>query len=87
MEFFKDIIKNKKLIMQLGKNDFKNRKIIFTGAGTSEFVGNSITPALGGNVLSIATTDIVSNPENYLKKDLQATQSQLMIFLNKNFLT
>ena len=25
MEFFKDIIKNKKLIMQLGKNDFKNR--------------------------------------------------------------
>lgn len=53
----------------LNKNDFKNRKIIFTGAGTSEFVGNSITPALGGNVLSIATTDIVSNPENYLKKD------------------
>ena len=25
MEFFKDIIENKKLIMQLGKNDFKNR--------------------------------------------------------------
>jgi len=25
VEFFKDIIKNKKLIMQLGKNDFKNR--------------------------------------------------------------
>ena len=25
MEFFKDVIKNKKLIMQLGKNDFKNR--------------------------------------------------------------
>ena len=25
MEFFKDVIKNRKLIMQLGKNDFKNR--------------------------------------------------------------
>lgn len=53
----------------LDRNDFKNRKVIFTGAGTSEFVGNNIAPALGGNVLSIATTDIVSNPENYLKKD------------------
>lgn len=53
----------------LDRNDFKNRKVIFTGAGTSEFVGNSVAPALGGNVLSIATTDIVSNPENYLKKD------------------
>lgn len=53
----------------LDRNDFKNRKVIFTGAGTSEFVGSSVAPALGGNVLSIATTDIVSNPENYLKKD------------------
>ena len=53
----------------LKKYDLENRKVIFTGAGTSEFVGNSITPFLGGNVLSIATTDIVSNPENYLKKD------------------
>ncbi len=66
-----NLVKEKKEEIKsfLAKNDFKNRKIIFTGAGTSEFVGNSITPALGGNVLSIATTDIVSNPENYLKKD------------------
>lgn len=66
-----NLVKEKKEEIKsfLDKNDFKNRKIIFTGAGTSEFVGNSITPALGGNVLSIATTDIVSNPENYLKKD------------------
>ena len=63
-----NLVKEKKEEIKsfLDKNDFKNRKIIFTGAGTSEFVGNSITPALGGNVLSIA---IVSNPENYLKKD------------------
>ncbi|MCX3066198.1 SIS domain-containing protein [Cetobacterium somerae] len=66
-----NLVKEKKEEIKsfLDKNDFKNRKIIFTGAGTSEFVGNSITPALGGNVLSIATTDIVSNPENYLKKE------------------
>ena len=66
-----NLVKEKKEEIKsfLDKNDFRNRKIIFTGAGTSEFVGNSIAPALGGNVLSIATTDIVSNPENYLKKD------------------
>lgn len=66
-----NLVKEKKEEIKsfLDRNDFKNRKVIFTGAGTSEFVGNSIAPALGGNVLSIATTDIVSNPENYLKKD------------------
>lgn len=66
-----NLVKEKKEEIKsfLERNDFKNRKIIFTGAGTSEFVGNSITPSLGGNVLSIATTDIVSNPENYLKKE------------------
>ena len=51
------------------KIDLENRTIIFTGAGTSEFVGNTITPRLGTKFLSIATTDIVSNPENYFKKD------------------
>lgn len=64
--------KNKK-----GLNDFLDRigrdhlKVIFTGAGTSEFVGNTIVPFLkeqGIWVESIATTDIVSNPQVYLKK-------------------
>ncbi|WP_047382631.1 SIS domain-containing protein [Cetobacterium sp. ZWU0022] len=66
-----NLIKNRKEEIEifLNKNDFNNRKIIFTGAGTSEFVGNSIAPSLGKNIISIATTDIVSNPENYLKKD------------------
>ena len=66
-----EIIKKNSLKIEefLQKNNIKDRKIIFTGAGTSEFVGNSVTPFLGGNVLSIATTDIVSNPENYLKKN------------------
>lgn len=41
-------------------------RIVFTGAGTSAFVGDTIAPALaerrGRPVESIATTDIVSNP-------------------------
>jgi len=50
----------------------KNARVIFTGAGTSEFVGNSIVAHINKNsklrVESIATTDIVSNPELYLNK-------------------
>ena len=46
--------------------------IILTGAGTSEFVGNSIFSYLGTKadfkVKSYATTDIVSCPENYLSR-------------------
>ena len=46
-----------------------NRKIIFTGAGTSEFVGNVLLLNTGDNFRSIATTDIVENPELYLHKN------------------
>lgn len=49
--------------------DAKNRKIIFTGAGTSEFVGNTLLPNVKDNFRSVATTDIVENPETYLKKN------------------
>ena len=49
-------------------------RIIFTGAGTSAFIGESITPALcqltGRRVEAIATTDIVSNPHEYLQADV-----------------
>ncbi|WP_339060433.1 SIS domain-containing protein [Tepidibacillus marianensis] len=48
----------------------ENLKIIFTGAGTSAFIGNSIVPYLNkkisNQVETVATTDIVSNPDNYL---------------------
>lgn len=66
-----NIIKSKKEIIEnfLNKFDYQNRKIIFTGAGTSEFVGNTIKPSLKNNFMSIATTDIVANPENYLNKN------------------
>ncbi len=46
--------------------------IILTGAGTSEFVGNSIFPFLSPlnefKVKSYATTDIVACPESYLSR-------------------
>ncbi len=46
--------------------------IILTGAGTSEFVGNSLYQALnqryGYKVKSYATTDIVPSPENFLSR-------------------
>ena len=47
-------------------------RIIFTGAGTSEYVGNILEPFLNKNEKkefeSIATTDILNNPLNYFKK-------------------
>lgn len=46
--------------------------IIFTGAGTSEFVGRSITTLLtekyDHNVRTLGTTDIVATPELYIHK-------------------
>ncbi|HJH07460.1 MAG TPA: SIS domain-containing protein, partial [Fusobacterium ulcerans] len=48
-------------------------KVIFTGAGSSEFVGNTINSYINSKVdievVSIPTTDIVSMPEQYLNKD------------------
>ena len=48
-------------------------QIIFTGAGTSDYVGDTIAPylrnRLGKRVDAIATTDIVSSPAQYLEKD------------------
>lgn len=48
-------------------------KVIFTGAGSSEFVGNTICSYLNSRidieVLSVPTTDIVSMPEQYLDAD------------------
>ena len=52
-------------------------KVIFTGAGTSAYVGDTLVPYFKEvyderkwNFNSIATTDIVANPETYLKKDV-----------------
>ncbi|KXT72664.1 Galactosamine-6-phosphate isomerase [Streptococcus sp. DD10] len=52
-------------------------KVILTGAGTSAYVGDTLVPFFKENYderkwnfNSIATTDIVANPETYLKKDV-----------------
>ncbi|WP_419955395.1 SIS domain-containing protein [Neobacillus niacini] len=51
-------------------------RVIFTGAGTSAYVGETVTPYLKGKIdenqweiLSIPTTDLVSNPYQYLKAE------------------
>lgn len=54
-------------------NPDKKLRVIFTGAGTSEYVGNVIVDYLKKNTdfifESIATTDLVSNPYLYLRKE------------------
>nr|WP_123610995.1 SIS domain-containing protein [Mobilisporobacter senegalensis] len=51
----------------------KDTRIIFTGAGSSYHVGNTICPHINrivnARVESIATTDIVSNPMDILEED------------------
>ena len=52
----------------------KDLRIIFTGAGTSAFIGSCILPIVaastGLRVEAIPTTDIVSNPHEYLQADV-----------------
>lgn len=70
-----NIIEDNKLKIEtfLRKFNPKTTRVIFTGAGTSEFVGNSTAGYINKNskfkVESIPTTDIVSNPTHYLDKD------------------
>lgn len=58
--------------------DQKNVRIIFSGAGTSAFIGNTLAAWIkkpyqqiySTQVESIATTDIVSNPEQHFNADI-----------------
>lgn len=49
-------------------------RIILTGAGTSAFAGTTLAPALsrllGRRVEAIATTDLVTGPDQYLRRDV-----------------
>ena len=49
-------------------------RVVLTGAGTSAFAGEILAPALsrhlGRRVDAVATTDIVSNPNEYFAEDL-----------------
>ena len=51
----------------LRKNDLR---IVLTGAGTSAFIGDIIAPWLsshtGKNISAVPTTDLVTNPMDYL---------------------
>lgn len=51
----------------------ENSRIILTGAGTSAYVGDAVVPHLskttGRFFEAISTTDLVSNPEQYLLKN------------------
>ena len=56
----------------LKKIDLKNRTVIFSGAGTSEYIGDAIylyVQKQGIDAISIPSTSFVTNPELYLKKD------------------
>lgn len=73
-DFFNRKEKLKEFLTSIYKRHEKVR-VIFTGAGTSAFVGDTLVPELSKqnkqNIQfeSIPTTDIVSNPKEYLFKD------------------
>ena len=54
--------------------NINNARIILTGAGSSAFAGEAIAPILSNKlnrvVEAIPTTDIVSNPDQYLIKEI-----------------
>ena len=75
-ETLKIVESNKDKIDSFMKDKMSKDKIrvIFTGAGTSAYVGDIIVPYLNKEkeyiYEAIPTTDIVANPEIYLKKDI-----------------
>lgn len=74
-ETLKIIEDNEEKINKFMEDKYKeNVQIIFSGAGTSAYIGEIIVPYLNKNVdgdfRAIASTDIVANPEMYLKKHI-----------------
>ncbi|MBZ2175517.1 SIS domain-containing protein [Schnuerera sp. xch1] len=76
IETLKNVELNQEKINKFMKDKIKkgNLRIIFTGAGTSAYIGEIITPYLNRerklDFRTIPTTDIVSNPKMYLKNDI-----------------
>ena len=73
-ETYKLILEQKEKIKRfIDKNVDENTRIVLTGAGTSDYVGDTVVLELNkklkARVESIATTDIVSNPKEYIEKD------------------
>lgn len=75
LKTLKQITENKKSIKEFINKVIKydDFDVIFTGAGTSEFVGNALysylNKELNYKVKSYGTTDIVATPEAYISKD------------------
>ncbi len=73
-ETYKIINENKNKIEEfLNKNITSNTRIVLTGAGTSDYVGDSVylhlAKKLNLRVEAIATTDLVSNPHEFIEED------------------
>lgn len=73
-ETYKIISDNKNKIEEfLNKNITSNTRIILTGAGTSDYVGDSVylhlAKKLNLRVEAIATTDLVSNPHEFVEEN------------------
>lgn len=70
------IIEDSKAIIEsfLSKNLKSNTRIILTGAGTSDYIGDTIylhlAKKLNLRVEAIATTDLVSNPAEFIEEDV-----------------
>lgn len=76
LETLKIIETNKDNISKFINERLEKEKIrvVFTGAGTSAYVGETVVPYLsrkkGIKYEAIPTTDIVANPESYFKKNI-----------------
>lgn len=75
-ETYKLILDQKEAIkVFINKNVDKNTRIVLTGAGTSDYVGDTVALELNkkleAKVEAIATTDIVSNPNEHIEKNVK----------------
>ena len=76
LETLKIVESNKATIENFMKDRMRKEKIrvIFSGAGTSAYIGDIVVPYLNENkeyiYEAIPTTDIVTNPQMYFKKDI-----------------
>ena len=73
-ETYKIVNENKEEIKNFLRNNLKsNTRVVLTGAGTSDYVGDTIylylAKKLNLRVEAIATTDLVSNPHEFVEED------------------
>ena len=74
LEIYSQISADKDRIMSFFTGSLQcTDRIILTGAGTSAFIGLSLSPVFSRHLMirtdSVATTDLLSYPENYFSND------------------